>query len=68
MTFVSGEYPQCGAKEQLVAFVRAYLSNPHVLILDEATSSIDSARVSSGFNGRPKPLQRVGHRCSPHID
>ena len=29
-------------QRQLVAFVRAYLSNPHVLILDEATSSIDS--------------------------
>jgi ATP-binding cassette subfamily B protein len=29
-------------QRQLIAFVRAYLSNPHVLILDEATSSIDS--------------------------
>ena len=29
-------------QRQLIAFVRAYLSNPHLLILDEATSSIDS--------------------------
>jgi ABC-type multidrug transport system fused ATPase/permease subunit len=29
-------------QRQLIAFVRAYLSHPHILILDEATSSIDS--------------------------
>jgi ATP-binding cassette subfamily B protein len=29
-------------QRQLIAFVRAYLSNPHILMLDEATSSIDS--------------------------
>jgi ATP-binding cassette subfamily B multidrug efflux pump len=29
-------------QRQLLAFIRAYLTNPAVLILDEATSSIDS--------------------------
>ncbi|PHS05889.1 MAG: antibiotic ABC transporter ATP-binding protein, partial [Kordia sp.] len=29
-------------QRQLLAFLRAYVSNPDILILDEATSSIDS--------------------------
>jgi ABC-type multidrug transport system fused ATPase/permease subunit len=29
-------------QRQLLAFVRAYLTNPSILILDEATSSVDS--------------------------
>ena len=29
-------------QRQLIAFLRAYVSNPSILILDEATSSIDT--------------------------
>ncbi|NQY07054.1 MAG: ABC transporter ATP-binding protein, partial [Flavobacteriaceae bacterium] len=29
-------------QRQLIAFLRAYVINPHILVLDEATSSIDS--------------------------
>jgi len=29
-------------QRQLLAFIRAYVYNPHILILDEATSSVDS--------------------------
>ena len=29
-------------QRQLIAFLRAYVSNPSILILDEATSSVDA--------------------------
>jgi ABC-type multidrug transport system fused ATPase/permease subunit len=30
-------------QRQLIAFLRVYVSNPQILILDEATSSVDTA-------------------------
>jgi ABC-type multidrug transport system fused ATPase/permease subunit len=38
-------------QRQLIAFLRAYVSNPSILILDEATSSIDS--YSEEYNAPP---------------
>jgi subfamily B ATP-binding cassette protein MsbA len=45
-------------QRQLIAFLRAYVSNPSVLILDEATSSIDSYSE--------KLIQRATDRITKH--
>jgi len=56
-------------QRQLVAFARTMLSNPHILILDEATSSIDTktellvqAGIASMLEGRTSFV--IAHRLS----
>jgi ABC-type multidrug transport system fused ATPase/permease subunit len=47
-------------QRQLIAFLRAYVSNPSILILDEATSSIDSYSEELIQRATDTGLQKVG--------
>jgi len=56
-------------QRQLIAFMRAYVASPNILILDEATSSIDSeserliqAATASITKGRTSLI--IAHRLS----
>lgn len=56
-------------QRQLIAFLRAYVSNPSVLILDEATSSIDSYSEQLIQNATDKITQNqtsiiIAHRLT----
>ena len=58
-----------GGQKQLIAFARTLLSNPKILVLDEATSSIDAkteALLQQGINellkGRTSFI--IAHRLS----
>ncbi|MBK8757547.1 MAG: ABC transporter ATP-binding protein [Actinomycetales bacterium] len=63
-----GESLSAGER-QLVALVRAYLANPDLLILDEATSAVDPAtevRVQRAIDGltRGRTSVAIAHRLS----
>ncbi|HAW52452.1 MAG TPA: antibiotic ABC transporter ATP-binding protein, partial [Flavobacteriales bacterium] len=45
-------------QRQLISFIRAYVSNPDILILDEATSSIDT--VTEGLIKRSTEILTKG--------
>jgi ATP-binding cassette subfamily B protein len=56
-------------QRQLLAFIRAYVYNPHVLILDEATSSVDNESEMLIQNATEKLTQGrtsivIAHRLS----
>jgi len=58
-----------GGQKQLIAFARALLANPRILILDEATASIDTHTEKLVQDGIKKLLQHrtsfvIAHRLS----
>ena len=58
-----------GGERQLIAFLRAYVSNPSILILDEATSSVDGEteeliRVATERLTEGKTAIIIAHRLS----
>jgi ATP-binding cassette subfamily B protein/subfamily B ATP-binding cassette protein MsbA len=61
-----------GGQRQLVSFARALLADPHILILDEATSSVDTATEKQIEYGLDQLMKRrtsfvIAHRLSTII-
>ena len=56
-------------QRQLIAFLRVYISNPSILILDEATSSIDTnseelIKIATSKITKNKTSILIAHRLS----
>ena len=58
-----------GGQRQLIAFLRAYVSNPSILVLDEASSALDAEtekRIQANLleTGGSRTTIAVAHRLS----
>ena len=58
-----------GGQRQLIAFLRAYVTNPSILILDEATSSVDGEteeliQIATDFLTKDKTAIIIAHRLA----
>ena len=58
-----------GGQRQLIAFLRAYVTNPSILVLDEATSSVDGEteeliQIATDFLTKDKTAIIIAHRLA----
>ncbi len=54
-------------QRQLIAFLRAYVSNPSILVLDEATSSVDtySEQLIQRATDKDYRRENIHYNCTP---